>query len=323
MISYEVEQYFYQNIAPRLPKDVAVAHCLASTSALPDGTPTTATILTDLRPQFPIAGEKRAVLSDTQVLSALDWLARFHAASWSWLPDHNLDAYALPPLEEAELERDQTRKLWLNGGYTYLATRKSEFASLARSRQSEWKAVLCEPQSATGSSIADMVATYLTPSGRPFETCIHGDVKSENLFTTQSGDAVAFYDFQYVGLGLGACDLAKLSTCSIPIHMLTEHDEYDIPDRLEMDDGEKRILERYLSVLLARRPKGRGPKTYDWDTFVRHWETALVDWCRFQASWGFWGNTEWLEARTRCILADEEWRRWLEEEVTAIHAKPA
>jgi hypothetical protein len=33
-----------------------------------------------------------------------------------------------------------------------------------------------------------------------------------------------------------------------------------------------------------------------------------VDWLRFQASWGFWGNTDWLEARVRSILKDQEWR---------------
>jgi hypothetical protein len=51
---------------------------------------------------------------------------------------------------------------------------------------------------------------------------------------------------------------------------------------------------------------------------VRHWETALVDWCRFQASWGFWGNTEWLEARVRSILADQGWRNWLEDDIKKI-----
>ena len=48
-------------------------------------------------------------------------------------------------------------------------------------------------------------------------------------------------------------------------------------------------------------------KEYEWDLFIRHWEIALVDWLRFQASWGFWGNTEWLEARVRSILGDEQW----------------
>jgi hypothetical protein len=26
---------------------------------------------------------------------------------------------------------------------------------------------------------------------------------------------------------------------------------------------------------------------------------------------GFWGNTDWLEARVRFILDDEEWMQWV------------
>ncbi|WYZ39458.1 hypothetical protein EsH8_III_001372 [Colletotrichum jinshuiense] len=322
MLSYEVEQYFYQEIAPRLADDVAVAKCLASTRDLA-GKPRaeelhglTATIITDLRPQFPVAGEKRLVLNRRQVQAALDWLAKYHSSSWASLPD-NLAQYVLPPLDEAK-RRDSGQsaagtKMWLNGGYTYLATRRKEYGSLCRDEYSEWSSAFCEPVEGSSSSIAELVADFLTPSGRPFETYIHGDVKSENLFTNQAGDRVAFFDFQYAGLGFGGCDLAKLFTCSVPVEMLTHHD--DIPDQLSMDKGEKALLEQYRETLLAQKPPGKGPADYEWDVFVRHWETALVDWCRFQASWGFWGNTEWLEARVRHILADDGWRAWLKKEV--------
>ncbi|KAK2763660.1 pig-p domain-containing protein [Colletotrichum kahawae] len=297
MLSYEVEQYFYSEVAPKLGDDVAVAKCLASTRDMA-GKPRAdelealmATIITDLRPQFPVAGEKRLVLNRLQVRAALDWLAKYHSSSWASLPD-DLNRFLLPPLDEQK-RRDSGQapadpKLWLNGGYTYLATRRKE-------------------------SVAELVADFLTPSGRPFESHIHGDVKSENLFTTQAGDKVAFFDFQYAGLGVGTCDLAKLFTCSVPLEMLT-YDE-DIPDQLPMDKGERALLEQYRETLLGERPSGKGPSAYEWDVFVRHWETALVDWCRFQASWGFWGNTEWLEARVRSILADEDWVAWLKKEV--------
>ena len=55
---------------------------------------------------------------------------------------------------------------------------------------------------------------------------------------------------------------------------------------------------------------------YEWALFVRHWEAALVDWLRFQMSWGAWGNTEWLEARVRSILSDDEFKKWLLSETT-------
>ncbi|KAB8264011.1 hypothetical protein BDV32DRAFT_118001 [Aspergillus pseudonomiae] len=269
----------------------------------------------DLRPKFPVAGEKRALLNQQQVHAAIEWLAKFHANTWRLLPD-DLDRYLLPPLEEMQRRRADPAaggdKLWLNGGYTYLATRQKELASLVEDTDSEWSAALCEPPQGSALSIADQVADFLTPCGRPYESYIHGDVKSENLFTTSSGDEVAFFDFQYVGLGLGVCDLAKLFTCSVPLDMLT--DDYDVPDELAMDDGERALLERYRETLLARRPSRMKEFDYPMNLLIRHWETALVDWCRFQASWGFWGNTEWLEARVRSILRDQAWREWLRNE---------
>lgn len=233
--------------------------------------------MTDLRPRYPIEGEK-SELSDRQVHAALAWLSNFHKTTRKLIPD-DLDKFLHPPLEEAR--RRQTgdnsgTKLWLNGGYTYLATRRKEFASLAGDEYSEWS-TLCVPP-----SIAEMAATFLTPRGRDYETLIHGDVKSENLFTTKSGNKVAFYDFQYVGLGLGVCDLAKLFTCSVPLDLLVD-DKSNIPDVLSMERGEKKLLEYYYSKLLNgfKDTNGRSLK-YDWDEFVRHWEVALVDWLRFQ-----------------------------------------
>ncbi|KAI1498109.1 phosphotransferase enzyme family protein [Biscogniauxia marginata] len=320
MLSYEVERYFYSAVAPRLGVSAPVARCLATTRDV-GGRPgaellggLTATLMTDLRPRYPVAGGRRSELSATQVRAALDWLASFHRASRRLLPmpAHEL---VLPPLEEAARRRDGGAAgtgLWRNGGYTYLATRRRELAALADDADSEWCAALCEPPGPGGATVAEAVAEVLTPRDGEHESLIHGDVKSENLFTNWAGDEVAFFDFQYVGLGLGVCDLAKLFTCSMPLSMLTDYDDDNggvMPDELLMDEGEKRLLERYRATLLAE-----GKREYDWATFVRHWETALVDWLRFQASWGFWGNTEWLEARVRSILKDGTWRSWLYEQ---------
>ena len=122
------------------------------------------------------------------------------------------------------------------------------------------------------------------------------------MFTSRDGTEVAFYDFQYIGLGLGVCDLAKLFTCSIPLNMLIG--EMRVPgNTLPMQEAEKKLLKRYLENL-----KEVSNKEYEWDVFVRHWELALVDWLRFQASWGFWGNTAWLQARVTHILWNDEWK---------------
>lgn len=233
-----------------------------------------------------------------------------------------------PPLEyfartQSAVLREQG--IWLNGGYTYLTTRKSEYANLLADHESEWSSVLCNSLDEGGLSLAELVAVYLAPvpeisiimaskeqkietsSPRLYQTLLHGDVKSENFFTSAKGDSVAFYDFQYVGLGLGVCDLAKFFTCSVPLSLLVEDTDDVYPGQeLPMQQGERSLLEEYLSQV--HRTSG---KEYEWDVFVRHWETALVDWLRFQASWGFWGNTEWLEARTRSISADKDWILWL------------
>jgi hypothetical protein len=299
ILSYQVEQYFYTDLAPQLPPSISVAKCVASVSERNgDGTATTAMMLSDLRLEFPVAGEKRDVLNERQVLAALDWLSGFHGLWWPSVKDMNREALVRPPLEEVRRgdqdEKQPKRKhlnVWLNGGYTYLATRRKEFTNLAKDYDSEWRVPLTEQIQGT-STLSDMVAHVLAPmmeKGKGFAqeymTLIHGDVKSENLFTTTSGDAVAFYDFQYTGLGLGVCDLAKLFTCSVPLSLLVEKaDEHDVPREMDMQKGERQLLERYWVSL-----KEMSGKEYEWSVFVRHWETALVDWLRFQASWGFWG----------------------------------
>jgi hypothetical protein len=311
ILSYQIEQYFYTQLAPQLPATIPVAKCLASINEKrPDGGSTTAMILSDLAQDYPVAGEKRAALTDRQALSALDWLSNFHGFWWSRVKDLDNSKLVLPPLEQIKRESPSGNSVWLNGGYTYLATRRSEYQNLVHDSDSEWSEALTQPVSNRNQSIAELVATFLAPSISittsitRYQTLIHGDVKSENLFTNTPGNQVAFYDFQYVGLGLGVCDLAKFFTCSVPLEMLVPS-EY-VPDVLAMDEGERELLERYW-----RNLKDVGGREYEWELFVRHWETALVDWLRFQASWGFWGNTDWLEARVRSILRDEGWRGFL------------
>ncbi|KAF2814556.1 uncharacterized protein BDZ99DRAFT_180188 [Mytilinidion resinicola] len=310
ILSYQVEQYFYSELAPLLPPSVPVASCVASINQHhADGTSTTAMLLSDLRQRYPVAGDKRAQLAATQVHAALDWLSGFHGFWWPRAKAMDRRSFVRPPLEEIKLTAEDGREksVWLNGGYTYLATRRKEYDDLASDYESEWTGALTKPLE-DAISLSEVVADLLGPReqgwGRTeaYQTLIHGDVKSENLFTSTSGEEVAFYDFQYVGLGLGVCDLAKLFTCSVPLHLLVSYLDAPLGRELAMQPGEKALLERYLARL-----KAVSQKEYDWSVFVRHWETALVDWLRFQASWGFWGNTEWLEARVRWILTDGRW----------------
>ncbi|GAB1735485.1 hypothetical protein NU219Hw_g3113t1 [Hortaea werneckii] len=325
LISYQVEQYFYTHLAASLPADVAVADCVGSIHHHPavenDGEdnaqPTIALMLEDLRERFPIAGEKRTALEERHVFAALDWLAKFHGFWWARSSVVRKGQLRLAPLEEARQAGPQrTEGVWLNGGYTYLATRRKEYADLLEDSDSEWSSALCQPIPTVDGSLAELVAQVLSPdvssdatpsAVSDYETLIHGDVKSENLFANTEGSAVAFFDFQYVGMGLGVCDLAKLFTCSVPMDMLTtEPLSGDVA--LAMTDGERGLLERYQRTISSV-----SGKDYPWPELQMHWSTALVDWLRFQASWGFWGNTSWLEARVRHILGDRKWLEWVVE----------
>ncbi|KAI6846776.1 hypothetical protein KC332_g2826 [Hortaea werneckii] len=326
LISYQVEQYFYTHLAASLPADVAVAACEGSIhhqpSAGDDGEengaqPTIALMLEDLREGFPIAGEKRTALEEQHVFAALDWLAKFHGVWWARSAEIRKGKLRLAPLEEARLAGSRRAEgVWLNGGYTYLATRRKEYADLLEDADSEWSSALCRPVPSVDASLAELVAQVLSPNVSSqatssaisaYETLIHGDVKSENLFANTEGSAVAFFDFQYVGMGLGVCDLAKLFTCSVSMHMLTtEALTGDVA--LAMTPGERGLLQRYQRTISSI-----SGKEYPWQELEMHWSTALVDWLRFQASWGFWGNTSWLEARVRHILGDQQWLEWVVE----------
>jgi hypothetical protein len=275
ILSYQIEQYFYTHLAPQMPKMLVVAKCLSSIDEKSNTKASTAMILTDLQPAFPVAGEKRAELSETQVYATINWLASFHGFWWDKAKSFDRSNLGLPPLEHFEKTKSMTANqgVWLNGGYTYLATRRDEYSDLCSS-DSAWSDALCQPLGHIEGepTMAELVAKVLSPKAdgkgpiSDHETLIHGDVKSENLFTTTDGDAVAFFDFQYVGVGLGVCDLAKLFTCSIPASMLTTK-------------GEEKMLRHYLVKM-----KEISGKEYEWDVFVRHWESALVDWLRFQVS---------------------------------------
>lgn len=189
IISYEVEQHFYSDLAPQLPRDAVVAQCLASIN----NNGKVALLLEDLQRNFPVAGEKRGTLNKTQVHAAIKWLATFHGFWWDKTPDlRNLGFSRLPPLEEVLLQQDKGRSkngVWLNGGYTYLATRMSEYTSLCQDgEQSEWSTALCVPLLPRSNySIAQLVARILSPANgilRDYETLIHGDVKVSTSTST-------------------------------------------------------------------------------------------------------------------------------------------
>lgn len=96
----------------------------------------------------------------------------------------------------------------------------------------------------------------------------------------------AFVDFQYVGSGPPTLDLAYFLGTSVQ-------------SRLMQGDDERQMLRFYFDALSEHLPSS---VVYSWDTFSHHWELALVDWCRFMAGWGFWGNDRWVIRRAREVV---------------------
>ncbi|KZV98018.1 hypothetical protein EXIGLDRAFT_832467 [Exidia glandulosa HHB12029] len=120
-------------------------------------------------------------------------------------------------------------------------------------------------------------------SGR--SSLLHGDVKSENIIFAPDG-RVAFYDFQYVGSGSPAVDVVCLLAKSVQVGLLE-------------GEGESELLRFYFDALSRNLPDR---VHYPWKAFARAVDLAIVDWCRFMAGWGFWGNDRWVLRRARGIV---------------------
>jgi hypothetical protein len=120
ILSYQIEQFFYCHLAPQMPKDIAIASCLVSASTGANSS-ATAMLLSDLRKTYPVAGERRAELSEWQTYAALEWLARFHGFWWTRVKGFDRTELCVPPLEYFQKHATTVLKaggVWLNGGYT-------------------------------------------------------------------------------------------------------------------------------------------------------------------------------------------------------------
>ncbi|EST09375.1 Protein of unknown function DUF227 [Kalmanozyma brasiliensis GHG001] len=263
-------------------------------------------VLEDLDVLFPVMTEKRETLNDAQVTKALDWLANFHASSWSSLGALGIDALGklesfCPTPRNAIDIAWRGDGLWKQGGYHYLSTRMKELESIKLN--SRWGKLGLHADSELPFAVDWCLNN---PTDRNRISLVHGDVKAANMaFDGEDADSMVMYDFQYVGLGLGVQDLAKFLTTSIP-------ESY-----LDSPDGEQKLLKQYHTFLLAK--ESEVAVKYEYDALMKDWELALVNWVRFLAGWsgGFWGNVDWLQNRVEGLLKDKEWvdgvvKRWKE-----------
>ncbi|KAJ3358555.1 hypothetical protein GGF32_000333 [Allomyces javanicus] len=210
--------------------------------ALSRASPATITLgMTELPESHSLGATPRAVLA---------WLAFFHA--------HFLGT---PPAG-----------LWETGGYWHLATRPSELrrAQNARGSPYQWVALHADVW-------AEQLAKWQTD--RRCGTLVHGDPKGDNVVVMPDGK-VAMVDFQYVGGGIGAVDVAHWLATSAPDHVL--------------NDWRRVVTDEYYAVYAAQAA-AKKQEVVDAATVVDQVEVALLDWARFVAGWGWWGNVRWLQ----------------------------
>jgi len=180
--SYRNELAFYRTVAPDLLGDDVCAvprpvELLAEKDAI-------TLVLVDVSAEYPVALEE---LSATQLRTALQWLARFHARYW----------------ERPDLHRGLAKR----GSYWFLETRPDELKRIDTRR---YKRLLrCAPalDARLNGVVHERGQRRYSPS---FLTLVHGDYKPANLQFTRDGSRCVAYDFQYTGRGYGALDLCYL-----------------------------------------------------------------------------------------------------------------
>ncbi|KZV95109.1 hypothetical protein EXIGLDRAFT_834493 [Exidia glandulosa HHB12029] len=225
-------------------------------------------LLDDLSPSFPRGVYGNLNLEDTR--TALLWLAGFHATFWGE------QGSVLPPVADMPIRDDDSHTgVWQQGTYWYLDTRREELAQVEEDGEGGFVLPWVE-------KVNDALSAERT-SGRC--TLLHGDVKGENIIFAPDG-RVAFYDFQYVGSGSPALDVVSLLGTSVQGRLLHGH-------------GESELLRIYFDALAQNLPDN---VHYPWKAFATAMELAIVDWCRFMAGWGFWGNDRWVLRRAREIV---------------------
>ncbi|KAI8593884.1 Ecdysteroid kinase-domain-containing protein [Geranomyces variabilis] len=237
-------------------------------------------LLSDLLPTFLREEDE---LDLTHAKSAMRWLAGWHAHFWGSETDQ--DRAATGPVAASGI--------WKEGGYWYLATRMEEFESIGSG--TKWKQIKDAALPVAQRLRGPIDRSESSPFR--FRTVLHGDPKCANiLFADEPGEdgllACAFYDMQYVGFGYGAVDIAYLLATSV--------------DAKALERNEPFLLETYLcelQKLLRNRGLLEDARDYTMDVLQSHLDLALIDWVRFMAGWGMWGNSAWAETKARQALA--------------------
>jgi hypothetical protein len=134
-------------------------------------------------------------------------------------------------------------------------------------------------------------------------TLVHSDVKGANIVFShppfrkpdESQPLLcALYDMQYVGI-------------NPPTHVLVYFLGTSVSSSLLAPAGEQQLLDYYYQELARLLP---AESTYSRAVFDAHWELSIVDWVRFMAGWGYWGNDRWAIRRAREVTQRWEAGGW-------------
>ncbi|KAL4248865.1 Protein kinase-like domain superfamily protein [Abortiporus biennis] len=320
LLSYDVEEYFYRNLSSFLsPSKCKVAKCYSNIVTDERSSNGNNLLLEDLSVVYPF--EANGSLGKEGTEAVLTWLASFHGTYF--LIQHHQTVKGqkiILPLIPAPLLVDKNalnraEGLWKRGTYWYLETRREEMADID-ANEHDWLLPWIE-------KVDDAIEKEIEKYG----TLLHGDVKGANIVfnrppyphrqnrtkhtkshskssTTQDDPLrCALYDFQYVGLGLPVHDLVYFLGTSIESSLL------------KSPSSEMELLKFYHAAFLeginethVTVAKGPGEIVYPFEVLLKHWDLAIVDWYRFMAGWGFWGNDVWVTRRAKDIV-----RKWEKE----------
>jgi hypothetical protein len=176
------------------------------------------------------SGRRRAATL-AEIAAVLRWLAAFHAGFVGVEPEG----------------------LWPVGTYWHLATRPDE---------------LCEVADPALRAAAAAIDARL--SGARHRTLVHGDAKVANFCFADVGPGVAAVDFQYVGGGCGAKDVAYFLSSALDNRGLEAHAD--------------RLIDGYFAALRGLLPDG-----VDGAALEAEWRElmpwAWADFMRFFAGW--------------------------------------
>ena len=64
---------------------------------------------------------------------------------------------------------------------------------------------------------------------------------------------------------------------------------------------EEALLRHYHSTLTGALAAADAA-AYTWEVALEHFEWSLLDFVRFQAGWGFWGNERWATSKAKAHL---------------------